>query len=153
MTEKPVFYDPQRKRWKRFRRVIDFSVVAVSLILILFAVRVVETKPLKELLLPTQKFNYRAVPEQNPKKLKHAAHRKTDKKPSEIQLNSGEGMRAAYYVDWDAASYSSLKAHISQIDILFPEWLHIISPDGKVDGLHHRQSSLCRRGQERRARC
>ena len=132
MTEKPVFYDPQRKRWKRFRRVIDFSVVAVSLILILFAVRVVETKPLKELLLPTQKFNYRAVPEQNPKKLKHAAHRKTDKTPSEIQLNSGEGIRAAYYVDWDAGSYSSLKAHVSQIDILFTDWLHVISPDGKV---------------------
>jgi cellulose synthase/poly-beta-1,6-N-acetylglucosamine synthase-like glycosyltransferase/peptidoglycan/xylan/chitin deacetylase (PgdA/CDA1 family)/spore germination protein YaaH len=130
MTEKPVFYDPQRKRWKRFRRVIDVSVVAGSLILILFAVRVLETKPLKELLLPTQKFNYSAVPD--PKKLKHAPHRKTDKKPSEIQLNSGEGVRAAYYVDWDPASYSSLKAHISQIDILFPEWLHVISPDGNI---------------------
>src|ERR1700744_6659768 len=103
MTNKPVFYDPQRKRWKRFRRVIDVSVVTVSLILLVFAVRVLETKPLKELLLPTQKFNYRAV--DNPKKLKRAAHRKTDKKPSDIKLNSGEGVRAAYYVEWDAGSY------------------------------------------------
>jgi cellulose synthase/poly-beta-1,6-N-acetylglucosamine synthase-like glycosyltransferase/peptidoglycan/xylan/chitin deacetylase (PgdA/CDA1 family)/spore germination protein YaaH len=132
MTDKPVFYDPQRKRWKRFRRVIDVSVVASSIILIFFAVRVLETKPLSELLLPTEKFNYRAVPDENPKKLRRAAHRKTDRKPSEIQLNSGEGLRAAYFVDWDAASYSSLKAHITQIDILFPEWLHMITPDGNI---------------------
>ena len=132
MTEKPVFYDPQRKRWKRFRRVIDVTVVTASFIFILFVVRVLQTKPLKELLLPTQKFNYRAVKDENPKKLHHAPHRKTDKKPSDIQLNSGEGVRAAYYVDWDAASYSSLKQHISQIDILFPEWLHVVSPDGNV---------------------
>jgi cellulose synthase/poly-beta-1,6-N-acetylglucosamine synthase-like glycosyltransferase/peptidoglycan/xylan/chitin deacetylase (PgdA/CDA1 family)/spore germination protein YaaH len=130
MTKKPVFYDPQRKRWKRFRRVIDVSVIAGSLILILFAVRVLETKPLKELLLPTEKFNYRAVPDA--RKLKRAPHRKTDKKPSDIQLNTDEGVRAAYYVDWDAASYSSLKAHISQIDILFPEWLHVVTSDGNV---------------------
>jgi cellulose synthase/poly-beta-1,6-N-acetylglucosamine synthase-like glycosyltransferase/peptidoglycan/xylan/chitin deacetylase (PgdA/CDA1 family)/spore germination protein YaaH len=132
MSEKPVFYDPQRKRWKRFRRVIDLTAVGASIIFVLFVVRVLQTHPLKELLLPTQKFNYRAVAEVNPKKLHRAPHRKTDKKPSEIQLNSGEGVRAAYYVDWDAASYSSLKQHISQIDILFPEWLHVVSPDGNL---------------------
>jgi len=132
MNEKPVFFDPQRKRWKRFRRVVDLSVVAVSIIFVFFVIRVLETKPLKELLLPQQKTNYRAVPELNAKKLRHAPHRTTARKPSEIQLNTGEGLRAAYYVDWDPASYSSLKAHITQIDLLFPEWLHVITPDGNI---------------------
>jgi cellulose synthase/poly-beta-1,6-N-acetylglucosamine synthase-like glycosyltransferase/peptidoglycan/xylan/chitin deacetylase (PgdA/CDA1 family)/spore germination protein YaaH len=33
-------------------------------------------------------------------------------------------------VDWDPASYSSLKQHLKQIDLLFPEWLHVVTPDG-----------------------
>ncbi len=41
-------------------------------------------------------------------------------------------MRAAYYVQDDAASYSSLKEHIHQIDMLFPQWLHVDSPDGTL---------------------
>ena len=30
------------------------------------------------------------------------------------------------------SSYSSLKQHIKQIDLLFPEWLHVITPDGNL---------------------
>ena len=45
---------------------------------------------------------------------------------------SGEGLRAAYYVEDDPASYSSLKQHIKQIDLLFPEWLHVVTPDGNL---------------------
>ena len=37
-------------------------------------------------------------------------------------LNTGqEGIRAAFYVNWDAGSYSSLKEYFHQIDILYPE--------------------------------
>jgi len=49
-----------------------------------------------------------------------------------VPLNSGEGLRAAYYVEWDPASYSSLKQHIKQIDLLFPEWLHVVDGDGNI---------------------
>ena len=83
-------------------------------------------KPLPELLLQTQKRNYRALANQSApvlkpgQKLHRSAHRKTDLKPSDVPLNSGEGLRAAYYVEDDPASYSSLKQHISQIDLLFP---------------------------------
>ncbi len=47
-------------------------------------------------------------------------------------MNSGEGLRAAYYVEDDPASYSSLKQHIRQIDLLFPQWLHVVTPDGAL---------------------
>ncbi|PMV35582.1 hypothetical protein C1X16_30405, partial [Pseudomonas sp. FW305-3-2-15-C-R2A1] len=53
-------------------------------------------------------------------------------KPSDVPLNSGEGLRAAYYVEDDPASFSSLRQHISQIDILFPEWLHVVSDNGDM---------------------
>src|SRR5947208_12910551 len=61
-------------------------------------------------------------------------HRKTKAPPSQVVLNTDEGIRAAYYVTWDAASFVSLKEYYPQIDILFPEWLHVLTPDGHLQG-------------------
>jgi len=87
---------------------------------------------LPELLLPTPKHNYKALPDRplvlHGAKNQRPARRKTERKPSEITLNSGEGLRAAYYVAYDPASFSSFKEHVHQIDILFPEWLHVDAP-------------------------
>jgi cellulose synthase/poly-beta-1,6-N-acetylglucosamine synthase-like glycosyltransferase/peptidoglycan/xylan/chitin deacetylase (PgdA/CDA1 family)/spore germination protein YaaH len=136
--DKPVFYDPQRKRWKRLRRIFDVC-AAVGLFLgIVFIVGLVSMKPLPAIILAPMTRNYRALstppkPAVKPGvKAQRSAHRKTSLKPSEITLNSGEGLRAAYYVDWDPASYSSLKEHIKQIDLLFPDWLHVVSSDGTL---------------------
>ncbi len=88
-----------------------------------------------ELLLPIPRHNYRALPDPNNLlriRNQRPAHRKTERKPSDIPLNAGEGLRAAYYVQYDPASYSSLKEHIHQIDMLFPTWLHVDSPDGTL---------------------
>ena len=75
------------------------------------------------MLLPTPKHNYKALPDRQPllrgAKDQRPARRKTDRKPSEIPFNTGEGLRAAYYVQDDAASYSSFKEHVHQIDLLF----------------------------------
>ena len=132
-----IFFDPQRKRWKRLRRILDAVAVVSTVILVLFIFNVVANQPLPELLLPTPKRNYRAIQEQaaaiSAKYLK-PARRKTSRKPSEIPFNTGESLRAAYYVDDDAGSYASLKAHIHQIDILFPVWLYVTSADGTLEG-------------------
>ncbi|GAC1416536.1 MAG: glycosyltransferase [Acidobacteriaceae bacterium] len=133
---KQVFFDPQRKRWKRLRRIFDI-VALVGLVLgTLFVVGLLRMKPLPELVLGASKRSYSALPirpvsAKNAHK-KRSAHRRTDRKPSEITLNSGEGLRAAYYVEDDPASYSSLKQHIRQIDLLFPEWIHIVTADGSL---------------------
>jgi len=135
---KPVFYDPQRKRWKRLRRIFDVLALFGLVVGTLFIIGLLRMKPLPELILATQTRNYRAL--SNPtkpvvkpgQKAPLSAHRKTATRPSDVVLNAGEGLRAAYYVDWDAASYSSLKEHIKQIDLLFPEWLHVNTADGTI---------------------
>jgi cellulose synthase/poly-beta-1,6-N-acetylglucosamine synthase-like glycosyltransferase/peptidoglycan/xylan/chitin deacetylase (PgdA/CDA1 family)/spore germination protein YaaH len=135
---KQVFYDPQRKRWKRLRRVFDVLALLGLIVGVVFVIGLLRMKPLPELLLQVPKRNFRAlssppIPVVKPgQKLRRSAHRKTDLKPSDVQLNSGEGLRAAYYVEDDPASYSSLKQHIKQIDLLFPEWLHVVTPDGSL---------------------
>jgi peptidoglycan-N-acetylglucosamine deacetylase len=133
---KQVFFDPHRKRWKRLRIILDVTALGGLVLGTLFLLGLLRMKPLPELLLNTPKRNYRAlanppVPTIGPQvKLHRSAHRRTDVRPSEVPLNSGEGLRAAYYVEWDPASYSSFKQHVKQIDLLFAEWLHVIKPDG-----------------------
>jgi len=41
----------------------------------------------------------------------------------------GAGIRAAFYVDWDPQSYSSLERNISHLNMVIPEWL-FIDPTG-----------------------
>jgi cellulose synthase/poly-beta-1,6-N-acetylglucosamine synthase-like glycosyltransferase/peptidoglycan/xylan/chitin deacetylase (PgdA/CDA1 family)/spore germination protein YaaH len=135
---KQVFYDPLRKRWKRLRRIFDVLALLGALVGIFFVVGLLRVKPMKGLDLRSATKRYRAL--SNPpapeltsrEKLNRSAHRKTNLKPSDVTLNRGEGLRAAFYTDLDPASYASFKAHVKEIDLLFPEWLHVISPNGSL---------------------
>ncbi|QHN02859.1 glycosyltransferase [Granulicella sp. WH15] len=134
---KQVFYDPQRKRWKRLRRIFDVLALLGLVVGTLFVGGLLRINPLPQLPFASPTRRYRALTEKPVPVLKagqrrQSAHRKTRLKPSDVPLNSGEGLRAAYYVEWDAASYSSLKQHLKQIDLLFPEWLHVVTPDGTL---------------------
>jgi cellulose synthase/poly-beta-1,6-N-acetylglucosamine synthase-like glycosyltransferase/peptidoglycan/xylan/chitin deacetylase (PgdA/CDA1 family)/spore germination protein YaaH len=135
---KQVFYDPQRKRWKRLRRIFDVLALLGAVVGVFFVVGLVRMKPLQGLDLRSATKRYRALssppaPElKSREKLNRSAHRKTDVKPSDVTLNEGEGLRAAFYTDLDPASYASFKEHVKQIDILFPEWLHVITPNGSL---------------------
>ena len=138
---KQIFYDPQRKRWKRLRRVFDILAVLLTLLLIIFAISAVRSASLPGLLLPTLKRNYRALPTAERQEDLRRALARTDRsrrrhlryRVSDVVLNQSEGVRAAFYVN-DQESYSSLKAHIHQIDILFPDWLHVIGSNGNLMG-------------------
>ncbi len=41
------------------------------------------------------------------------------------------------------ASYSSLKQHINQIDLLFTDWLHVVTPDGVLTSYSIEQPAVC----------
>ncbi len=140
-----IFFDPQRKRWKRLRRILDAVAVFSTVILVLFFLNVVKKQQLPGLLLPTPHRNYRAIQDQAADfkaKYLRPGRRKTSRKPSEISFNSGEGLRAAYYVDDDAASYASFRNHIHQIDMLFPVWLYVSGADGTLLGAQTAEAPL-----------
>ena len=139
MPDRQIFFDPQRTRWKRLRRILDVTAVIFSLVLAGFIFNVLRSQHLPELLFPTQKHTYRALQQNRAQfshngRPQHLARRKTNRKPSEIPFNSDEGLRAAYYIPDDAASYSSLKEHVQQIDLLFPQWLHVNAPSLELQG-------------------
>ena len=142
---KQVFYDPKQARWKRIRRVFDAGAVALSLLLIFFIYTALRNQPLPELSLATEKRPYHAFKEKEKERarekrrlaaLARAGHRHRSRKaPSQVMLNSEEGIRAAFYVSWDAASFSSLREYARQIDLLFPVWLQVLTPDGHLQGV------------------
>src|SRR6476661_10261230 len=134
---KQVFYDPQRKRWTRLRLLFDVLGIVISALVLFFVISVFFQKEvLPRTLLPELKRNLRTVKERERAKKTRAvsSHRKTKARPSDVVLNTDEGIRAAYYVTWDAASFVSLKEYYPQLDILFPEWLHVLTPDGHLQG-------------------
>jgi len=133
-----IFYDPERKRWKRLRRILDLIAVASTLLLVAFFLGVIHREQLPDLLLPQQKRNYKAVKglqtaESHRAALRAAHRRTTNRRASEVALNTGEGLRATFYTD-NAPSLSSLKQHVHQIDMLFPVWLHVNDAAGTLLG-------------------
>ncbi len=138
----PVFYDPRRARWKRLRRTLDVTAVVVSALIIIFVYTALRDEPLPGLLFYPQRRNFKALKESERQKakdrLKKAAarsHRKSKLAASQVTLNQEEGIRAAFYVPWDAASFSSLRTYAHQIDILYPDWLHVVTADGRLQGV------------------
>jgi cellulose synthase/poly-beta-1,6-N-acetylglucosamine synthase-like glycosyltransferase/spore germination protein YaaH/peptidoglycan/xylan/chitin deacetylase (PgdA/CDA1 family) len=138
----PVFYDPRRNRWKRLRRLFDVSAVVVSALIIFFVFTALRDEKLPELLFSPQKRAIKALKESEKEKAKERqkrlaarTHRKSKLAASQVKLNQEEGIRAAFYVPWDAASFSSLRAYSRQIDILYPDWVHVITPDGRLQGI------------------
>ena len=139
----PVFYDPRQARWKRIRLAFDVIGVSITLLVIFFAYTALRNEPLPDLLLAPQKKPYRALKEKEREKAKERrklaaalrGHRKSRSAPSQVKLNQEEGIRAAFYVPYDAASFSSLREYARQIDLLFPDWLHVITPDGRLQGI------------------
>lgn len=132
-----IFFDPDRKRWKRLRRILDVVAVVSTIILVLFFLGAVRNQHLPELLFPAPKLNYKALhaPRASRKvRLERAARRKARKRRLKASLNSGQLIRAAYYINGDAASFASLKKHIHQIDMLFPQWLYVTTADGTLEG-------------------
>ncbi len=136
-SPKQIFYDPDRKRWRRLRLLIDSSVIVITLLVVFFVVSIIRGSSVPGVALPEVKKPYHALKDnQKRKPLRHVnTHRKTKKPASQVVLNEEEGIRGAFYVQWDAASFASLKEYYPQIDLLFPEWLHALTADGRLQSV------------------
>src|SRR5215471_284467 len=134
---KPIFYDPRQKRWTRLRVLFNLAGLAITGLILFFVVTTLQPEVLPRVFVREQKRKLRTLKEREHRKKPKVAgtHRKTGAPPSQVELNADEGIRAAYYVTWDAASFVSLQEYYPQIDILFPEWLHVLTPDGSLQSL------------------
>jgi cellulose synthase/poly-beta-1,6-N-acetylglucosamine synthase-like glycosyltransferase/spore germination protein YaaH/peptidoglycan/xylan/chitin deacetylase (PgdA/CDA1 family) len=129
---KPIFYDEQRRRWRRTRRVLEILGGFFTLVLIVFLLNVVRNPELPDILRADTRGGLHAVrghqktrPVRQGRKRKVAALGK-------IPANY-DPLRAAFYVSDDYTSLASLQVHYHDLDLLIPEALHAVSRDGKLD--------------------
>lgn len=148
---KQVFYDPKQARWKRIRRVFDVAALALSFLLIFFIYSALRSEPLPDLSWLTEKKPYHALKENEKVKAREkrrlatvarAGHRRQPRKGSQVSPDSAQGVRSAFYVSWDTASYSSLREYARQIDLLFPTWLQVLSADGHLQGVDPQTNAM-----------
>ena len=136
-SQKPIFFHPEGKRWRRLRLVVDSSVIVVTLLVVFFVVTIFRGSSVPGVSLPEVKKPYHAVKEPQRRKTVRGSnqHAATKQPLTPVVLNSLEGIRGAFYVQWDAASFASLKEYFPQIDLLFPEWLHTLTADGRLQSV------------------
>src|SRR2546430_2080544 len=149
---KQVFYDPKQARWRRIRRVVDVAALAFSLLVIFVTYGAVRGEPLPDLTWLIEKRPYHPLIENEKVKgrekrrlatLARAGHRRQPRKaPSQLTLNSQQGVRAAFYVSWDTASFSSLREYARQIDLLFPTWLQVLGADGHLQAVNTETNTM-----------
>jgi len=131
---KPIFYDEERRRWRRTRRVLEITGALFAFVVVLFVISVLRKPNLPELLLPDTRPLLRGI--RMPRLLRAAVQRHGRKKRVAAlgQVpDHYDPLRAAFYVSWDPASLASLQQHYRELDLLIPEELQCISPDGRLD--------------------
>jgi peptidoglycan-N-acetylglucosamine deacetylase len=129
---KPIFYDSEKVRWRRTRRALEISGVLLTLLLVYFFVTVAGSVELPSALLPDTRPAYHAAKKKNVKLVvnREGRHRRIARIG---QVPEGyDPLRAAFYVSWDANSLASLKKHYKDLDLLMPEQLHAVTPDGRL---------------------
>ena len=128
---KPIFYDQERRRWRRTRVILEITGALFTLILVVFLLNVARNPALPDLLRPDPRGLHaipsltRARPVRRGRKGKIASLGKVPQ--------NYEPLRAAFYVSDDYTSLASLQLHYHDIDLLIPEALHAVSSDGHVD--------------------
>src|SRR6267154_2409022 len=127
---KPIFYDSDRVRWRRTRRVMEITGIFLTLLLAYFFVTIAVSVELPAGLLPDTKPGYRAVKSKK-KPLTREGRRRRVANIGKLPA-SYDPVRAAFFVSWDPNSLASLKKHYKDIDLLIPEQLHAVSADGAL---------------------
>jgi peptidoglycan-N-acetylglucosamine deacetylase len=128
----PIFYDAERARWRRTRRVLEITGALLTLLLAYFFVNIVVSVELPGGLLPEVKPTFHAL--KTTKKKPVAVREGRRRRVANIGTipASYDPLRAAFYVSWDANSLASLKKHYKDLDLLIPEQLHGVTPDGAL---------------------
>src|SRR6266850_8166544 len=129
---KPIFYDSEKVRWRRTRRILEISGGLLTLLLIYFFPTIAGSVELPAALLPDTRPIYHSVKKKlfKPVVQREGRHKRV--------ANIGQvpaaydPLRSAFFVSWDPNSLASLKKHYKDIDLLIPEQLHAVTPDGAL---------------------
>jgi peptidoglycan-N-acetylglucosamine deacetylase len=129
----PIFYDAERVRWRRTRRVLEICGALLTLLLAYFFVNIAASVELRAGLLPDTRPIYRALKIKQAQKLPPTREGRRRRVANLGKVPASyDPLRAAFYVSWDSNSLATLKRHYKDLDVLIPEQLHAVTPDGAL---------------------
>jgi cellulose synthase/poly-beta-1,6-N-acetylglucosamine synthase-like glycosyltransferase/peptidoglycan/xylan/chitin deacetylase (PgdA/CDA1 family)/spore germination protein YaaH len=148
MLSKPaarfVFLDPSGRRWPRFRRVMFWSAILLAFASILF-VNAVWIRPALRLPAMVRELKGRLKAEANKPgpdaKAENWQRYLEDSRAGQERMahlreqltgRKGDDVRLGFYVDWDANSMASLRAHVGELTHIAPEWFTISGVDSTL---------------------
>ena len=132
VERKPIFYDQERRRWRRTRRVLEIVGGLFTLVLIVFIINVFRKPELPDILAAATHWSVHAIPAKLKPKVVRQGRKRKVAALGKIPQNY-DPLRAAFYVSYDSTSLASLQQHYHDIDLLIPEALHAVSVDGHLD--------------------
>ena len=127
---KPIFYDQERHRWRRTRRVLEITGGVFTLLLLVFLVNVIQKPDLPEILRSDTHAGLHPVRAKQKAKPLRGRKRKVAALGKEPQ--NYDPLRAAFYVGDDYTSLASLQLHYHDLDLLIPEALHAVESGGRL---------------------
>jgi cellulose synthase/poly-beta-1,6-N-acetylglucosamine synthase-like glycosyltransferase/spore germination protein YaaH/peptidoglycan/xylan/chitin deacetylase (PgdA/CDA1 family) len=128
---KPIFYDHDRRRWRRTRLALELTGALFTLVLLVFLLNVGRNPELPEILRPDlHGGGLHAVRA----RLRPKAFRGRKRKIAALGKipQNYEPLRAAFYVGDEATSFASLQLHYRDLDLLIPDALRAVSAGGKL---------------------
>ncbi|MFZ0978466.1 MAG: glycosyltransferase [Candidatus Acidiferrales bacterium] len=126
---KPIFYDQERRRWRRTRLALEIAGAIFTLVLLIFVLNIGRNPELPEILRTDTHAGLHAI-RWKPKKPVRARRRKVAALGKVPQ--SYDPLRAAFYVSDDYTALTSLELHYKDLDLLIPEALAAVSVDGSL---------------------
>jgi cellulose synthase/poly-beta-1,6-N-acetylglucosamine synthase-like glycosyltransferase/spore germination protein YaaH/peptidoglycan/xylan/chitin deacetylase (PgdA/CDA1 family) len=127
---KPIFYDQERRRWRRTRLALEIAGAFFTLVLLIFVLNIGRNPELPEILRTDTHAGLHAI-RWKPKKPVRARRRKVAALGKVPQ--SYDPLRAAFYVSDDYTALTSLELHYKDLDLLIPEALAAVSADGNLE--------------------
>ena len=97
---KPIFYDQERRRWRRTRRVLEITGGFFTLVLVIFLVNVFRKPELPDILRPPRTGAMHAVPAKVRSKFQPRGRKRKIAALGKIPQNY-DPLRAAFYVGDD----------------------------------------------------
>jgi len=128
---KPIFFDQERRRWRRTRLAMEIAGGIFTLALIVFLLNVVRNPELPELLRPNIHASLHAIPFRGLKPKLVRSRRRRVAAIGKIPDNY-DPLRMAFYVSDDYMSFVSLQEHFRQLDLVVPDALHAVYANGDV---------------------
>ncbi|HXW62620.1 MAG TPA: glycosyltransferase [Candidatus Acidoferrales bacterium] len=128
---KPIFYDEERRRWRRTRLALEVAGSLFTLVLVIFLANVVRNPELPNLLRPDTHEGLHALPSKQKAGVVRRPRKRKVAALGHVPQNY-DPLRAAFYVSDDYTSLASLELHYHDLDLLIPEALHAVLADGKL---------------------